>query len=220
MSGRRTSGQPLPGALPALSTAAAGIPEAELTPRVRDAISALAQEVGRLRREVEQTRAKLEEMARTADQDTLLPILNRRAFVREIGRFIGFAARYGTPSSLIYFDLDNFKRVNDEHGHDAGDRVLQHICDLVLGQIRSTDVFARIGGDEFGIILAHVRADQAVRKGARLAQSLRDHPAIIDGHTVHLSLCYGVFQLRPDEAAESAIREADHAMYERKRAHP
>ena len=115
-------------------------------------------------------------MARTADQDMLLPILNRRAFVREITRFTSFADRYGTPSSLIYFDLDNFKTVNDAHGHAAGDAVLRHIADLIIGQIRETDVFARIGGDEFGVILAHVTADQATKKGASLAKALRDHP--------------------------------------------
>jgi diguanylate cyclase (GGDEF)-like protein len=202
---------------PVRSAAAAEIPEEEMTPRVREAIAALAQETGRLRRELEQTRAQLAEMERRADEDALLPILNRRAFVREIERSIGLAARYGTPSSLIYFDLDDFKRVNDEHGHDAGDRVLQHICDLVLKQIRRTDVFARIGGDEFGIILSHVRAHQAIRNGARLAQGVRDRPAVIDGHQVLLSLCYGVYELRADDVAENALKEADLAMYERKR---
>ena len=142
-----------------------GIPEAEFTPRVRDAIMTLMHEVDRLRKEVEHARAKLDDMARTADQDMLLPILNRRAFVREITRFTAFAERYKTSSSLIYIDLNNFKTVNDAHGHAAGDAVLRHISDLILGQIRESDVFARIGGDEFGVILAHVTADQATKKG-------------------------------------------------------
>src|SRR5260370_41409753 len=93
---------------PAETASVLGIPEVEFTPRVRDAIMTLMHEVDRLRREVEQTRGKLEDMARTADQDMLLPILNRRAFVREITRFTAFAERYGTPSSLLYFDFDDF----------------------------------------------------------------------------------------------------------------
>ena len=125
---------------PTVSAPVLGIPEAELTPRVQDAITTLTHEVGRLRREVEQAREKLEDMARAADQDMLLPILNRRAFVREITRFTSFAERYGTPSSVVYLDLDNFKAVNDAHGHAAGDAALRHICDLILGQIRDTDV--------------------------------------------------------------------------------
>ena len=119
-----------PGAAP-VSASVLGIPEAEFTPRVRDAIMTLMHEVDRLRKEVEQARAKLEDMARAADEDMLLPILNRRAFVREITRFTSFADRYKTSSSLIYIDLNNFKAVNDAHGHAAGDEVLRHIsnCD-------------------------------------------------------------------------------------------
>src|SRR5260370_31813761 len=107
--------------VPVASASLLGIPEEEFTPSVREAASRLVDEIELLRREVEQTRTRLEDMARTADQDTLLPILNRRAFVREISRAIALVARYGTPSSLLYFDLDNFKAVNDAHGHAAGD---------------------------------------------------------------------------------------------------
>jgi diguanylate cyclase (GGDEF)-like protein len=205
---------PEPGAV---SASVLGIPETEFTPRVRDAIMTLMHEVGRLRREVEQVRAHMEDMARRADQDMLLPILNRRAFVREITRFTAFAERYRTPSSLIYIDLDGFKQVNDDHGHDAGDFALRHVCDLILGQIRESDVFARLGGDEFGVILTHVTADQAARKAAALAQSLRDRPPVVNGHDVRLSLSYGVYELRAGEAPDAAIREADRAMYAQKK---
>jgi diguanylate cyclase (GGDEF)-like protein len=174
-------------------------------------------EVDRLRREVEQARAKLEDMARTADQDMLLPILNRRAFVREIARFTAFAERYGTPSSLIYFDLDDFKRVNDAYGHDAGDLVLRHVSDLILSQIRESDVFARIGGDEFGVLLAHVTAEQAARKGASLAKTLQDNPPLVRGQEVPLAFSYGVYELRPGDPADTALRQADRAMYAQKR---
>src|SRR5215467_4687755 len=148
-----------------VSASVLGIPEAEFTPRVRDAIVTLMHEVDRLRREVEQTRSRLEDLARAADEDMLLPILNRRAFIREVSRFIAFAERHGTPSSLLYFDLDNFKAVNDAHGHAAGDAVLRHFSELIASQIRDTDVLARIGGDEFAVILDHVTLEQAAKKG-------------------------------------------------------
>ena len=200
-----------------VSASVLGIPEAEFTPRVRDAIMTLMHEVDRLRREVEQARSKLEDLTRTADQDMLLPILNRRAFVREITRFTQFAERYSTSSSLIYLDLDNFKTVNDAHGHDVGDSVLRHVSNVILGQIRESDVFARIGGDEFGVILAHVTAEQAARKGETLAQALRDHPPIVEGKPVALSFSYGIYELRAGETPDSAIRHADRAMYAQKR---
>lgn len=204
----------------AVSASVLGIPEGEFTPRVRDAIMTLMHEVDRLRKEVEQARSKLADMARTADQDMLLPILNRRAFVREITRFTAFAERYKTSSSLIYLDLNNFKTVNDAHGHDVGDSVLRHISDLILAQIRESDVFARIGGDEFGIILSHITADQAARKGESLAQTLRDNPPMIEGKPVPLSFSYGIYELRAGDTPDSIMRHADRAMYAQKRSQP
>ena len=204
----------------AVSASVLGIPEDEFTPRVRDAIMTLMHEVDRLRKEVEQARTKLADMARTADQDMLLPILNRRAFVREITRFTAFAERYKTSSSLIYLDLNNFKTVNDAYGHDVGDSVLRHISDLILAQIRESDVFARIGGDEFGIILSHITADQAARKGESLAQVLRDNPPMIEGKPVPLSFSYGIYELRAGDTPDSIMRHADRAMYAQKRSQP
>jgi diguanylate cyclase (GGDEF)-like protein len=203
-----------------VSASVLGIPEAEFTPRVRDAIMTLMHEVDRLRKEVELARAKLDDMARAADEDMLLPILNRRAFVREITRFTSFAARYNTSSSLIYIDLNNFKAVNDAHGHAAGDEVLRHISATILGQIRESDVFARIGGDEFGVILAHVTADQAAKKGESLVKALNDNPPKIDGKPVPLSFSYGIYELRAGETPDSAMQHADRAMYAQKRSQP
>ena len=120
------------GATPCGHRQVLGIPEAEFTPRVRDAIMGLMGEVDILRRELNQTRARLEEAGKAADQDQLLPLFNRRAFVRELTRYIAFAGRYGTPASLIYFDLDGFKAVNDTYGHAAGDAVLAHFADVLL----------------------------------------------------------------------------------------
>jgi diguanylate cyclase (GGDEF)-like protein len=208
---------PVPGATP-LAASQLGIPEQEYTPRVRDAIQALMAEVDRLRKEADDIRVRLDEAARTADQDTLVPLLNRRAFVREIARFIGFAARYGTPSSLVYIDLDEFKCINDAHGHAAGDAVLRHIADVVVRQVRDTDVVARIGGDEFGIVLAHVNLPQAEKKAAALDRALRQRPLVYNGHTLALGFSFGTYELRAGESADSAIARADEAMYAQKRA--
>ena len=195
-----------------------GIPEREFTPAVREAIAGLMAEVERLRREADDIRVRLESVARTADQDTLLPVLNRRAFVREVTRFIGFAERYGTPSSLVYFDLDNFKAINDAHGHAAGDAMLRHIADVVLHQVRDTDIVARIGGDEFGIVLSHVNLDQAQKKAVSLDRALRSRPLVYNGHAMAPGFSFGVYALKAGESADNAIAQADAAMYQQKRA--
>ena len=205
-------------ARPVSSAPVLGIPEAEFTPRVRDAIVPLMRDVERLKRELDATRARLLEMEHAADQDMLLPVLNRRAFMREISRFIAFAERYGTPSSLLYFDLDNFKAVNDAHGHAAGDAVLRHFADLIASQIRDSDILARIGGDEFAVLLAHVTLEQATKKGASLARALREKPPVWNGETVRLSFSFGAYELHAGLNPDSAIAHADSAMYLRKRA--
>ena len=204
--------------LTAVSASAFGIPEEEFTPRVRDAIMTLMHEVGRLRREVDQAKARLEDVAKTADQDMLLPVLNRRAFVREVNRFIAFAERYRTPSCLIYFDLDDFKSVNDEHGHAAGDAVLSQFAETILGQVRDSDVVARLGGDEFGVILAHVRREQALKKAATVAAALTARPARWRGTLLPIKFSYGVHELQAGESPDAAMAQADQAMYAQKRA--
>ena len=195
-----------------------GIPEHEFTPRVRDAILKLMTEMDAVRRELIETRARLEEVERAADQDQLLPLLNRRAFVRELSRHIGFSARYGTPASLVYFDLDGFKLVNDTYSHAAGDAVLAHFAATLLAHVRDTDVVARLGGDEFGVILSHTREETAHTKAASLADVLAASPAQWSGRTIAVGFSYGAFELASGDSAESAMARADETMYANKRA--
>jgi diguanylate cyclase (GGDEF)-like protein len=195
-----------------------GIPAHEFTPRVRMALAALMGEVERLKRETDATRKKLLDTERAANQDMLLPILNRRAFVREIARFAAFAERYGTPAVLVYLDLDGFKRVNDLHGHAAGDAALHHFAGLLTSHVRGTDVVGRLGGDEFGIVLAHATLEQAQAKSEILIATLRDNPPRWQGKAIALSFSYGAYELRAGENADTAIANADQAMYASKRA--
>ena len=216
ISARETSQSSI--AVPVASASLLGIPEEEFTPSVREAASKLVDEIELLRREVEQTRTRLEDMARTADQDTLLPILNRRAFMREISRALALVERYHTPMSLLYFDLDNFKVVNDAYGHAAGDVVLRHFSDLIGSQIRDSDILARLGGDEFGVLLTHATLDQAKKKGLAVAESLRNKPPLLNGMPVVLSFSCGAHELQAGQSADLAMAEADQAMYAEKRA--
>lgn len=195
-----------------------GIPEPEFTPSVRDAVMRLMDEADTLKQELQQMRVRLEQVETAADQDQLLPILNRRAFVRELTRHIGFAARYATASSLVYFDLDGFKLINDSYGHAAGDAALSHFANTLLAHVRDSDVVGRLGGDEFGIILSHAGQEQAHRKATALAKTLKASPALWHGRSIQVGFSYGAFELEPGENADNAMQRADEAMYANKRA--
>ena len=218
--GRRTEGAPAPdntdGALPVASVL--GISEAEFTPRVRDAIMGLMNEVDNLRRELAQTRARLDDAERAADQDHMLPLLNRRAFVRELTRYIAFTDRYNTPASLIYFDLNHLKLTNDTLGHAAGDAVLTQFSNVLLAHVRESDCVGRLGGDEFAILLSHATHEHALKKADALADAVQARPAEWNGHTIPLSFAYGAFELKSGESADTALARADEAMYAQKRA--
>ncbi len=194
-----------------------GIPDNEFTPRVRDAIMGLMQEVDSLRRELTQTKARLDEIEKTADQDQLLPILNRRAFVRELARHIAITGRYNTPASLIYFDMNFLKKVNDEHGHAAGDAVLLNFAQILTRNVRGTDAVGRLGGDEFGVLLSHATQEQALMKADRLAEALRAAPTEWQGGTIPVSFAYGAFEMKPGDNADIAMARADEAMYAQKK---
>lgn len=195
-----------------------GIPEAEFTPRVREAIMALMEEVESLRRELAGTRSRLADVEKQADLDQMLPVLGRRAFVRELSRHIAVTGRYKTPASLIYFDLNYLKKTNDTLGHAAGDAVLAHFADLLVRNVRDTDSVGRLGGDEFGVLLSHATHDQAVRKADSLAALLRSQPVMWNGETLPASFAFGAFELKPGDNADIAMARADQAMYAQKRA--
>ena len=194
-----------------------GIPESEFTPKVRDAIMNLMGEVDTLRRELSDTRKRLDEVEKAADQDGLLPLLNRRAFVRELTRYIAFTGRYNTPASLIYFDLNHMKQVNDAHGHAAGDAVLKQFCDVLMTHVRDSDSVGRLGGDEFGVLLSHAGQDQALKKADALAQALRGKPVRWNEQEIEVSFAYGAFELKPGDNPDIAMARADEAMYVHKK---
>jgi len=195
-----------------------GIPEAELTPRVRDTIMAFLREMDGLKQELTQTRTRLDEVEKTADLDAVLPILNRRAFIRELTRYIAFTTRYSTPASLIYFDLNHLKQTNDTLGHAAGDALLAKFAKILLSHVCESDCVGRMGGDEFAILLSHASQGQALKKAMGLADFAIKNPAQWNGHTVPVSFAYGAFELKAGDKAEAAIAKADEAMYAQKRA--
>ena len=199
------------------SASLAGIPQSELTPRVSAAIGMLMSEVQKLREELAQSRKRIEFLETLADQDALAPVLNRRAFVRELTRMISFAERYDVSGSVLYFDVDDMKRVNDQMGHAAGDAVLTKVAETLVRESRASDVVGRLGGDEYAVILTQADAQTAAAKAASLAQAVAAELVEWQGKRLSVTLSYGVHTFAGGEAVEQALDAADRAMYARKR---
>ena len=193
------------------------IPENEMTPKVRAAIMSLMEEVEHLREELKHSRSRVERLEQLADQDALAPIANRRAFVREMSRVMAFSQRYGTASSVLYFDVDGLKAINDTHGHMAGDAMLLAVAKVLVDNIRGSDFVGRLGGDEFGVLLAQADTAGANEKAATLAKAVADQEFIWDGVVLPLSLSYGAYSFKPGEDVTTALANADKAMYQNKR---
>lgn len=194
-----------------------GVPEAELTPKVRQAFLNLMAEVETLRQELQASQRRVGELEKLADQDPLAPVANRRAFVRDMSRMMSYTDRYGVPSSLVFFDVNGLKDINDQYGHAAGDRALLNVAQALLEHTRESDVVGRLGGDEFGVILAQADDQVAATKAEELAQSIRARPVVIEDKTIPLDVAYGVFPFGNDGDASEALAEADRRMYEKKR---
>lgn len=197
-----------------------GVNLATLDVRTRAAIEALCDEVLYLRADVDKLRDALHEAESLADNDALCPVFNRRAFEREIHREIALAARFRTPLSIIYIDLDHFKDVNDAFGHAAGDEVLIRISEMLLRHTRDTDIVGRLGGDEFGIVLAQATAADSLLKAKLLAREV-DQLVVRNGHdsngrTVRIGASCGVVEWQVGQDAQTLIAIADRAMFAQK----
>lgn len=176
----------------------------------------LLREVEDLRRQVELLTARLAEAEALADTDALTPVLNRRAFLRELERTIAEVSRYHAPASLLYFDLDGFKAVNDRYGHPAGDAVLTMVAGQLISQVRRSDVVGRLGGDEFAVILAHADVKAARDKAEALGRRIAAMSVDADGVQIRVKASWGVSEIQGDEGAEQALARADAAMFLRK----
>jgi diguanylate cyclase (GGDEF)-like protein len=177
---------------------------------------ALADENALLRAALAEMRGRVEELERLADTDTLTPLPNRRRFERELERAVSQASRHGTPAAVLYIDLNSLKRVNDRHGHMAGDAALIHVARLLQGLIRSSDVVARIGGDEFGLILDHLDHNSAIETAERIGRCIGSNPLDLGGSEVRLQAAIGVATILPGDSASDVMSRADRNMYRAK----
>ena len=162
----------------------------------------------------------LEALRQLATHDPLTGLLNRREFDRILAEEEERALRFGHSCALIVVDVDHFKRVNDTHGHPAGDVVLREIAQRLAGQVRTVDRVARIGGEEFGLVLVQSDPAGALQAAERMCAAIRRERVRVDGETeLALTISAGVASL-PHHARSVAewIAAADKALYAAKTA--
>ncbi len=164
--------------------------------------------------ELEAIIAQADEVAHT-DALTFLP--NRRLILAELQREVTHAQRYRSPLTISMLDLDNFKIVNDNFGHTAGDQVLRTVARELRAHIRQPDMIGRYGGDEFLVILPHSDTTAAAEQGARLCRQIASLELAVRQSPVHLSLSVGIAQLQADaESWQGLLERADLALYQAK----
>ena len=163
-----------------------------------EAIRQLADENDGLKATVENLRARLEELERLADTDTLLPLPNRRAFLRDLERVLHQAARHKTPAAVLYVDLNGLKAINDRHGHQAGDAVLLHVARVLKASLRAGDM---------------VDEESAQTKADLLASTVAAEPVDLGGTRVRVNVTIGLAMVGAGDDVETVLARADAAMY-------
>lgn len=185
--------------------------------RTRDELLAARRQVEAAELKVRELEGELDKVSGLVQEDQLTGVLNRRgledAFEREVAR----AERAGTPLCVGMLDIDNFKLLNDTHGHQAGDDALQHLVRVIKRTMRPTDVLARYGGEEFMLLLPETQQDEAVEVMVRLQRNLTKAFFLHANERVLITFSAGV-ALRQEAESQSAIVErADKALYQAKR---
>jgi diguanylate cyclase (GGDEF)-like protein len=186
-------------------------------PQRRAETARLAAEVARLAAELAASRERITELEARIDVDPLTETLNRRGFERELKRSLAYVKRYGVSAALIYLDLDGFKPVNDRHSHAAGDAVLKAIAAALVRHVRASDVVARIGGDEFAVLLWNASEANVMAKAAALEAAVYATPVRWGSSTLVVGASAGVASIGPLDTPGEVLARADAAMYARKR---
>ncbi len=178
----------------------------------------LIEEISLLRGKVARLQERVEQLDQLAHQDSLINLPNRRGFMRDLERLIARVDRYGINAAMLFVDLDGLKIINDTFGHRAGDEALIQVAGLLAKGVRHSDIVARIGGDEFGILLESSNENDALDTAARLIEQIGACEFTHDGEVLPLSVAVGVGMIDALDTADSIMERADEAMYRRKAA--
>jgi len=167
--------------------------------------------------EIVRLRAYVKELERAADTDVLMPVYNRRAFLRELAKAQSLYHRYEIPTALLYFDLNGFKAVNDRFGHAIGDDLLIDVGHALQSNIRDCDLVARLGGDEFGVLLFKTTGESARKKAKTLGKEINQIQVRMPNTAAHISVSWGTCDVVSGMTPERILSLADKDMYRQKR---
>jgi diguanylate cyclase len=184
--------------------------------RSRDMMVAAQKEVKEAGDRIKELEEKLVHMSELVREDELTGSLNRRGLDDVFDREADRADRRGTPMCAAMLDLDNFKKLNDTHGHAAGDEALVHLVRIVKQTLRSIDVIARYGGEEFLIVMPETDLDEAAQAMTRVQRELTKHFFLVNNERMLITFSAGVALRDPGETQESVVKRADKAMYQAK----
>ena len=188
-------------------------PQPDWSASARDLIDSLMIENEQLREQVHAMGLELREAQDMADADALTPTLNRRAFLREVGRAMADCRRYGEEACLIYLDMDGFKSINDTYGHSAGDAALTHVAELLRASTREGDSVGRMGGDEFAVLIKRADLKSARIKAMKLEAELALGTFEYNGLYLKCGGSFGVRAYTGQTTPEAWLSEADAAMF-------
>jgi two-component system cell cycle response regulator len=162
--------------------------------------------------------ALLKQLYESSTRDGLTGAFNRKYYNDRLAGEVAFARRHGTQIGLIVFDVDHFKDVNDRYGHPAGDVVLRQLAAAVAQQLRSEDLFARIGGEEFAVVLRGIPLHGCVHLAERLRAVVEAQPVVIGGRSLRVTMSLGCAVLTGDQVSAAELTSvADERLYDAKR---
>lgn len=189
-----------------------GRPVANAVVSLADAESLIA-EIERLRAQVAALEERVGQLDLLAHRDSLVDLPNRRNFIDRLERLIARVDRYGDPAAMLFVDLDGLKWINDKYGHAAGDQALIQVAQMLVGSVRKSDCVARIGGDEFGILLERADERGAWEKALRIVETVVGSQFCVDGNCLPLSVAVGVGPIEAGDDPLAVMARADKEMY-------
>ena len=159
---------------------------------------------------------ELSETRQMLNEDALTGALNRRGMEQTLSREIALAHRNGSKFAIAMVDLDYFKKINDQHGHEVGDQMLMHFAELIRSVLRKSDALVRYGGEEFTLLLPDTDSRGAMLVLSRLQQLMKKSPIQYEGKEVNTTFSAGVAFLKSEENGHAVLRRADEALYRAK----
>jgi diguanylate cyclase (GGDEF)-like protein len=161
-----------------------------------------------LRAALAEAQRRISDLERTAESDSVTPLPTARRFRAELARVVGLAERHGTSAAVVGIELTSLAAIHERHGHFAVDAALVHVARLLCGLIRSTDILARTGASEFGLILDHLDHNSAIDTAERLVRCIADHPLDLGHVAVPLEAAVASTGIMPGDKVEDVLARA------------